>query len=145
MTLKLEGTLDAPLRCIIWHPKVIFLHQFNLWNGQTYAHVGIKGYGQLVAVRTSYSPFKLTMHEIHYDWLVSLQMVLPRLLCVSLVVKALRLYLRDDWFRLDSVQVLMKSVQYEIQQLLWVLLIVVVELDKNMRLERLLQLWQIDR
>ena len=45
-------------------------------------------------------------------------MVLPRLLCISLIVKALRLYLRDDWLRLDSVQVLMKSVQYEIQQLL---------------------------
>ena len=145
MTLKLEGTLNTPLRCIIGHPKVIFLHQFNLWNGQTYTHVGIKGYRQLVTVRTSYCPFKLAMHEIHYDWLVSLQMVLPRLLCVSLVVKALRLYLRDDWLRLYSVQVLMKSVQYEIQQLLWVLLIVVVELDKNMRLERLLQLWQIDR
>jgi hypothetical protein len=85
------------------------------------------------------------MHEVHYDWLVSLQMVLPRLLCVPLIIKALRLYLRDDWFRLDSVQVLMKSIQYEIQQLLWVLLIVVVELDTNMRLGRLLQLLQIDQ
>ena len=67
MTLKLEGTLYAPLRCIVGHPEVVFLHQFDLWNRQTYAHVGIKGNRQLITVRTSYCPFKLTMHEIHYD------------------------------------------------------------------------------
>jgi hypothetical protein len=54
-------------------------------------------------------------------------MILPRILCIFLIVEAFRFDLRDNGLLLHPVQIFVETVQHEVKQLLGVLLIIIVE------------------
>jgi len=68
------------------------------------------------------------MHQIHYDRLITLQVVLPRVFSIFFVIEAFRFYLRDDWLVLHTVEVLMETVEHKVQELLRILLLKVIKL-----------------
>ena len=68
------------------------------------------------------------MHQIHYDRLITLQVVLPRVFSIFFVIEAFRFYLRDDRLVLYTVEILMETIKHEVQKLLRILLLKVIEL-----------------
>jgi hypothetical protein len=68
------------------------------------------------------------MHQIHYHWLVSLQVILPWIFTCLFIINALWVNLCNEGFLLNSVQILMKAIQHIVEELTWVLLILIIEL-----------------
>jgi hypothetical protein len=125
--LELKGVLDALFGGIIWHPVKVFLYDFDFWYGQADTHERIEGDRKFVAVWALYCALELPMHEVDYNGLVSLQMILPRIFSIFLIVEAFRFDLRDNGLFLHPIQIFVETVQHEVKQLLGVLLIVIVE------------------
>lgn len=68
------------------------------------------------------------MHQVDDDGLITLEVILPAIFCILLVIKAFRFNLWDYWLLLDAIQVFVKPIEQEVQELLRVLLIIIIEI-----------------
>ena len=81
MSFDRELVDRAPLFDVHGHPDELSGDQFNLWDGEADVHEDFEGDAYFVTVcfRTPDSALELTVHEVDYDGLRSLQMSFPAL------------------------------------------------------------------
>lgn len=115
----------ASLLNVNWHPYKLLCDEFDLWNRQDDLIESLERNRKMVTVWlwASDSAFKLSMHEINYNGLRPFQMSLPGFDTSPFIILAMGLNHGHQWLDLYPVQIFMKGVEHNIEELLRILLL----------------------